>query len=226
MYRICLVAVLMAMITSPTLGDEQLDRVTKQIEEAWTKCEGTRIQFKQPGSGIAVLELGPSAEGKKCVRWEVTPPGKKAPAYTSLWDKVGTMYTVEVRSDGKTVATKHPKRRSRLLLGGSNRIQLAEADSLLRYIGTDKVNDEDCWVIEATPKADLPKVIGAPEITKRLLYFSKRCGVVVKIQAVETNGKESLELDLEKIDASASIPASRFEFKLPEGAEFRDDSNR
>lgn len=90
----------------------------------------------------------------------------------------------------------------------------------LKVLPDEKVGDEDCYVIESTPKsAGASPMPGGGAMR---MYFSKKTGMNLKAVALDDKGKPFSTTLTTDIKIGASIAADRFVFKAPEGVQVMD----
>lgn len=79
-----------------------------------------------------------------------------------------------------------------------------------------KVEDRDCFVLEATPKQ------AAGPITKTTYYFCKQTGIAVKTVSADKSGKAVMTNTLSDIKVNTEIDPKRFVFEAPAGVTVQD----
>lgn len=89
-------------------------------------------------------------------------------------------------------------------------------DYELKVLADAKVEGEDCWVIEASPKS------AGAGAGKMQASFSKKNGMSVRMISFDAKGKQSSVMTTSDIKMGATPAADRFVFKAPEGVQVMD----
>ncbi len=89
----------------------------------------------------------------------------------------------------------------------------------LEVLPDEKVNDQDCWVVKGTPKAESQMASAMGNIK---YWFSKESGMAVRMVTEDKAGKPAMTVDFTDIKLNANIDPSRFKFEAPEGVQVMD----
>ncbi len=88
----------------------------------------------------------------------------------------------------------------------------------VKLLPDEKVNGHDCFVFEARMKP----MEGMPPSGRQLMYYQKDNGLQVKSEAFDADEKLISSSVTTDIKLNADIPAERFKFEIPEGAQLMD----
>jgi outer membrane lipoprotein-sorting protein len=90
----------------------------------------------------------------------------------------------------------------------------------LKVLPDETVDGMDCFVIEATPKAEEPD----NPITRYVMYFDKKTGISPKSVFYDKAGKVAGEVTSTDVKVNVDIDPEKFVFKAPPGVEVMDMS--
>lgn len=102
------------------------------------------------------------------------------------------------------------------VFGGKQFFELQREKSTLKLLPDERIDDADCYVIEATPKQPLPM------FARVVTYIQKQTGVARKMSIFDKQGKETMTIKTSDIRLDVDIPDERFVFKVPKGVIMQD----
>lgn len=89
----------------------------------------------------------------------------------------------------------------------------------IQYLGKERFNAQECFVLEARPKAAKE---GEGLFFKAKIWIDTETGLEKKTVFFDLQGKEVFSRNFKKVEVNLDIPDLNFEFKLPEGIEVMD----
>lgn len=92
-------------------------------------------------------------------------------------------------------------------------------ESSIKYLGKEKIGDDECFVLEAEPKEGIPQEIPYSRVRS---WIDTVLGIERKAVFYNSEGKEVFSRSYENISVNISIPDTEFEFFPPEGTEVID----
>lgn len=90
-------------------------------------------------------------------------------------------------------------------------------DHDLKVLADDKVDGEDCFVLEATPKT-----AGDNPLARQTFYFRKDCGLNVRVVGKDKSDKDIIVTQMSNVKLGADVKPDRFEYKIPDGVQVMD----
>lgn len=84
-----------------------------------------------------------------------------------------------------------------------------------KVLPDEKLDGQECWVIEMTPKTQTPGV------SRSVAHLRKDCGIGIKTVSY-MDGKETGVTTITDIKLDPSFPADHFKFKVPDGVQVQD----
>jgi len=139
----------------------------------------------------------------------------KTDASTTVISDGDVVYTLTDQAGQKMAY----KQKADVTIGGDAKsvLQPMREDHTLKLLADEKVDGQDCFVIEAMPK----EMEGNP-FGKMVLYFRKDAGLNIKVVGRDPKDKTVYTASTTDIKLNPDVDPQRFVFKAPEGVELMD----
>ncbi|HRX83676.1 MAG TPA: outer membrane lipoprotein-sorting protein [Phycisphaerae bacterium] len=224
--------VLLGAIVAPAICfADSIEDVEKQIRDAYGKLKSysanvnSQTDIKQGGQAISMTMTGSflaknGENGKHMYRMEgktsMKMPGMDHPGMgdQELLVVCDGEYTYQVQTNPMT--------------SQKNVIKTdADADPLpwaqqkenhtFKVLPDEKVDGQDCFVVEATPKTP-----GGMGVARTVFYIRKDIGALVKQVAYNTEGEALNTTTFNDVKVNPDVSADQFKFEVPEGVTVMD----
>lgn len=168
----------------------------------WSR-QGDQVKFRTEFKGAMVQNMGGN-ETKSDVDM------------TAVYD--GQYMHTLMTNMGQTMAMKQKLDPKMASFDAEMTLKQLKEQANLTLLADEKVDGRDCYVIEATMKAQDPM----NPMAKQKIYFTKDSGTTVKMLAFDKDGKTVMTMDVSDVKLNQEIPADRFVLAIPEGVQVMD----
>ena len=127
----------------------------------------------------------------------------------TLMERMGQKVCVKAKAEAQSLA-------------GEAMFKALREQHNLTLADDEEVNGEKCWVIQATPKT--PGRPGEP--AKVAYYFRQKDCATVQMLGYDADGNTMMTATFSEIKFDEKLDPKRFEFKVPEGVQVMDMTNR
>lgn len=236
----CLIVAVVAIATGHVLAGETLESVEKKIVEQWEKHRSVSASFAMTQN---METSGMKADSTSEGTYEYMKDGERhlyrMDMTTTMVQDLGgqtmkSLSKIMMIDDGEfqyTLAEVQQLNEPMVIKAKSNPTKIngcgkAMFDSLhkqydLKLMPDKTVSGKSVYVIQGTPKATSSAPRGG-----FFYYFRKDIGMPVKIVYLDKDGKTVQTMTYSDIKLNAKIDRNRFVFKAPDGAQFKDTTER
>jgi outer membrane lipoprotein-sorting protein len=236
MFRSIAVAAWLSLSVVAFAGDT-IEDIEKKLEEAAKKVKSYTAKIKTatdaefaPGMSVKSTAEGTMEllirDGKTLSRVEFSETGTqnftgqevKTAAKTLIVSDGSVQWILREETDGAQKG--HKTCMKAAAQGDPVGLKQTKKDFNLKAMPEEKVDGQECWVVEMTPKAGTPAA-GGPANMRTVAYYRKDNGIAVKtVSFMEAKPISTMTMSDVKLDASVSD--DRFVFKKPDGVEVTD----
>ena len=214
---------LLGLSSSPIQAQTELDRAMAKMEAAGKTFRSFVAEFTQKKYTEVLREYDTpergefyyarARDGSALLRQEVMKPASRT---LTIKGGVATIHQPGVKQAQIVNLGRNKDKAEYLALGlGQSPARLRETFSI-KYQGTESVEGSPCWVLVLTPKSSA----AAAYFSSITLWIKKTGGIPVQEKLQEPNG-DYLLVTFSGEKLNVSIPAPKFEQKLPPGTDIQ-----
>ncbi len=214
---------LLGLSGSPIRAQTELDRAMAKMETVGRTFRSFVAEFTQKKYTEVLKEYDTpergefyyarARDGSALLRQEVMKPASRT---LTIKGGVATIHQPGVKQAQIVNLGKNRDKAEYLALGlGQSPARLRETFGI-KYLGTENVEGSSCWVLTLTPKSSA----AAAYFSSITLWIKKTSGIPVQEKLQEPNG-DYLLVTFSGEKLNVSIPASKFEQKLPPGTDIQ-----
>lgn len=208
---------------------ETLESVEKKITQRWSqlKSMSAHLDLNMSMDVFFVRTTGTvdywNKQGREITRMEIVMTqsleegGKKK--HTRLLSISDGEVVHSIKKDAEEMtASKEKVKTLEGTPGGRHLFEELKTNNQLVLLPEEKVDGQNAYVIEATPK----KGASASPFAKKKLFFSKETGVLVKMIGLDSTHTPMMTLTYTNLKINPKVDPDRFVFKVPQGIVVED----